>query len=52
VREQPRKIQGGILNKDDFDHDERVVGGTSNFLDLLDKELQKEGGGGGVIDEV
>ena len=52
VREQPRKIQGGILNKDDFDHDERVVGGTSNFLDLHDKEMQKEGGGGGVIDEV
>jgi len=40
------------LNKDDFDHDERVVGGNSNFLDLLDKELQKEGSGSGAIEEV
>lgn len=41
---QNRQIVGGILNKDDFNHDEKVVGGNSNFLDLLNKELEKQGG--------
>jgi len=49
---QNRQIVGGILNKDAANHDEQRVGtGANNFLDLLNRELEKQGGQPGLQTE-
>jgi len=49
---QNRQIVGGILNKDAANHDEQRVGtGANNFMDLLNRELEKQGGQPGLQTE-